>query len=189
MIVTFVPSLENMNKTLLLNGKKSTNPVAVLEFPTKSINGDKMQPRLHDNMTWISIAVGQKGSLFSYRRINKVYQSVFYDYCYLQPWWQLMFIIDIIHPTHRRKSSHLLTEGHMTWIILDNVHWSMCVSVYYFHDSQKSCYSCRIWNSIWSTFPNFTIKYRLNKSMNWVYLNKYWLLFYLGNDRKLLHPR
>ena len=32
----------------------------------------------------------------------------------------------VIHPIHRFKSSDWLKEGHMTWIIFDNVHvWKL----------------------------------------------------------------
>ena len=35
-------------------------------------------------------------------------------------------IYTIIHPIHRFKSSDWLKEGHMTWIIFDNVHvWKL----------------------------------------------------------------
>ena len=44
----------------------------------------------------------------------------------------------------------------------------MCVIFYYFPDSQKSCRSCQIWNLI-TYFPDFTVRYRLKKSMNGVY--------------------
>ena len=44
----------------------------------------------------------------------------------------------------------------------------MCVSFYYFPDSRRSCFSCRIWNSI-AYFPDFTVRYRLKKSINVVY--------------------
>ena len=35
-------------------------------------------------------------------------------------------VVQFIHPIHRFKSSHWLKEGHMTWIIFDNVHvWKL----------------------------------------------------------------
>ena len=78
----------------------------------------------------------------------------------------------IIHLIRRFKSSDWLKEGHMTWIIFDNVHvWKLihvCYLFFYFPDSQRRCHSCRIWNSI-AYFPDFTIWYRLKKSMYGVY--------------------
>ena len=36
----------------------------------------------------------------------------------------------IIHPIHRFKLSDWLKEGHMTWIIFDNVHaWKLIISL------------------------------------------------------------
>ena len=37
-----------------------------------------------------------------------------------------------MHPIHRFKSSDLLKEGHMTWIIFDNVHDWKLIHVCYF---------------------------------------------------------
>ena len=38
-----------------------------------------------------------------------------------------------IHPIHRLKSSDWLREGHMTWIIFDNVHvWKLIHVCYFF---------------------------------------------------------
>ena len=47
----------------------------------------------------------------------------------------------------------------LTMFMLGNL--SMCVSFYYFPDSRKSCYSCRIWHFYGSV--------RTTKSMNGVY--------------------
>ena len=48
----------------------------------------------------------------------------------------------IYTPHYRFKLSDWLKEGHMTWIIFDNVHvWKLiqaiCVNFYYFPDSKK----------------------------------------------------
>ena len=77
-----------------------------------------------------------------------------------------MQILLIIHHIHRFKSSDWLKEGHMTWIIFDNVHvWKLihCVSFYYFPDSRRSCHSCQIWNSL--AYSDFTGSVRAKKSM------------------------
>ena len=47
---------------------------------------------------------------------------------------------NIIHRIHRFKSSDWLKEGHMTWIIFDNVHvWKLIrvLFFYYFPDSRS----------------------------------------------------
>ena len=41
-------------------------------------------------------------------------------------------IYDVIHFIHRIKSSDWLKEGHMTWIIFDNVHVWKLIHVRYF---------------------------------------------------------
>ena len=44
----------------------------------------------------------------------------------------ILHIALIIHPVHRFKSSDWIKEGHMPWIIFDNVHFWKLIHVCYF---------------------------------------------------------
>ena len=96
----------------------------------------------------------------------------------------------IIHPIHRFKSSDWLRGGHMTWIIFNNVNvWKLihvCYSKYYFPNSQRSCHSCRLWNSI-AYFPDFTVSTDWKNLMNWVYKTNTDCCR-SGNCRKIIVP-
>ena len=68
----------------------------------------------------------------------------------------------------RFESSDWSKEGHMTWIIFDNVYVWKLIHVsyffYYFPNSRRNCHICRICKSI-ACFPDFTVRYGLKKNL------------------------
>ena len=94
----------------------------------------------------------------------------------------------VIHPIHRFQSSDWLKEGHMTWIIFDNVHvWKLIHVCYFLPFPWLSKKSSQLPNlELDSLLSIFYGSVRTKKSMN---KNKYWLLFYAVNGIKLLYPR
>ena len=96
----------------------------------------------------------------------------------------------IINTIHRFKSSDWLKEGHMTYIIFDNVHVWKLIHVYYFLlfpwlSKKLSQLPNLELNSLISRFYGSV---RTKKIYEWVYKTNIDCSFILGNGRKLLYP-
>ena len=152
----------------------------------KYLNTPNWSPCPGENRTdswiaWISLWIQSRVNTFQTVRYSSFLFPLIYD-GYMR----------LYTPIHRFKSSDWLREGHMTWIIFNNVHGWKLIHVCYFLlfpwllKELSYGHSCRIWMSV-AFFADFMVRYGLKKSMNGVY-KKNWLLFYSGNGRKLLYP-